>query len=243
MLKRTHNCGQLRLEDAGKKVALSGWVHSYRDHGNLVFIDLRDREGLTQIVFDPETQPEMHKLARTIRCEWVVAAEGLVRPRSEGMANPKLATGEIEVLADRLEILNTAKTPPFEIDSADKTGEELRLIHRYIDLRRPEMQSKLRTRHQVTKITRDYFDEKCFWEIETPMLAKSTPEGARDFLVPSTASCRAVYPCVWLSSDDLPIPVSPANEMIPPRPLRRSSMWVFRASNSASRPVSKAKGS
>ena len=125
MLKRTHNCGQLRLEDADKKVTLSGWVQSYRDHGNLVFIDLWDREGLTQIVFDPETQSQVHKLVRTVRCEWVVAAEGLVRPRSEGMANPKLVTGEIEVLAERLEILNTAKTPPFEIDSADKTGEEL----------------------------------------------------------------------------------------------------------------------
>jgi len=193
MLKRTHNCGQLRLDDAGKKAALSGWVHSYRDHGNLVFIDLRDREGLTQIVFDPEKQPEMHKLARTLRCEWVVAVEGLVRPRSEGMANPKLATGEIEVLAERLEILNTAKTPPFEIDSAEKTGEELRLTHRYIDLRRPEMQSKLRTRHQVTKITRDYFDEMGFWEIETPMLAKSTPEGARDFLVPSRLMMNCFY--------------------------------------------------
>ena len=193
MLKRTHNCGQLRLEDAGKKVALSGWVRSYRDHGNLVFIDLRDREGLTQIVFDPETQPEMHKLARTVRCEWVIAAEGLVRPRSEGMANPKLATGQIEVVVERLEILNMAKTPPFEIDSAEKTGEELRLTHRYLDLRRPEMQSKLRTRHQVTKIVRDYFDEKGFWEIETPMLAKSTPEGARDFLVPSRLMRNCFY--------------------------------------------------
>ncbi|MFC1636210.1 aspartate--tRNA ligase [Planctomycetota bacterium] len=193
MIKRTHNCGQLRLEDAGTKVTLSGWVRSYRDHGNLVFIDLRDREGLTQIVFDPENQPEMHKLARTVRCEWVVAAEGLVRPRSEGMANPKLATGEIEVLAERLEILNTAKTPPFEIDSAEKTGEELRLTHRYMDLRRPEMQSKLHTRHQVTKIVRDYFDEMGFWEIETPMLAKSTPEGARDFLVPSRLMRNCFY--------------------------------------------------
>ena len=193
MLKRTHNCGQLRLEDAGKKVTLSGWVQSYRDHGNLVFIDLRDREGLTQIVFDPEIQPEMHKLARTVRCEWVVAAEGLVRPRSEGMANPKLATGQIEVVVEQLDILNTAKTPPFEIDSAEKTGEELRLTHRYIDLRRPEMQSKLRIRHQVTKIVRDYFDEKGFWEIETPMLAKSTPEGARDFLVPSRLVSGSFY--------------------------------------------------
>ncbi len=193
MLKRTVHCGQLRLENVGKKVALAGWVHSYRDHGNLVFIDLRDREGLTQIVFDPETQPDAHKLARTVRCEWVIAVEGLVEPRSEGMNNPKLATGEIEVAVERLEILNTAKTPPFELDAAEKTGEEIRLASRYIDLRRPEMQSKLRTRHQVTMLVRDYFDKLGFWEIETPMLAKSTPEGARDFLVPS----RLVRNCFY----------------------------------------------
>jgi aspartyl-tRNA synthetase len=193
MLKRTHHCGQLRLEDAGKRVILAGWVHSYRDHGNLVFVDLRDREGLTQIVFDPETQPEAHKLARTLRCEWVIAVEGLVEPRSEGMENPKLVTGEIEVAVERLEILNTAKTPPFELDAAEKTGEELRLTSRYIDLRRPEMQSKLQTRHRVTMIVRDYFDKLGFWEIETPMLAKSTPEGARDFLVPS----RLVRNCFY----------------------------------------------
>ena len=193
MLKRTHHCGQLRLEDTGKKVILSGWVHSYRDHGNLVFVDLRDREGLTQIVFNPDTQPEAHKLARTLRCEWVIAVEGVVEPRSEGMANPKLATGEIEVAVERLEILNTAKTPPFEIDNAEKTGEETRLIYRYIDLRRSEVQSKLKTRHQVTTLARDYFDKLGFWEIETPMLAKSTPEGARDFLVPS----RLVRNCFY----------------------------------------------
>jgi len=193
MLKRTHSCGQLRLDDAGKKVRLAGWVHSYRDHGNLVFIDLRDREGITQIVFDPETQGDAHKLARTARCEWVLAAEGTVQPRSEGMANPKLATGEIEVAIERLEILNTAKTPPFEVSEAEKTGEELRLVNRYIDLRRPEMQHKLRTRHQVTMIVRDYFDKLGFWEIETPMLGKSTPEGARDFLVPSRLTRNCFY--------------------------------------------------
>jgi aspartyl-tRNA synthetase len=193
MLKRTHNCAQLRLDDAGAKVTLAGWVHSYRDHGNLVFIDLRDREGLTQIVFNPEMQPDVHKLARTARCEWVIAAEGVVQPRSEGMANPKLATGQIEVAAERLEVLNRSKTPPFEIDTADKTGEELRLINRYIDLRRPEMQSKLRTRHCVTTLVRDFFDKLGFWEIETPMLAKSTPEGARDFLVPSRLSKNCFY--------------------------------------------------
>lgn len=185
MLKRTHNCGELRLSDAGKKVTLAGWVKSYRDHGNLVFFDLRDREGLTQLVFDPETQPQAHKLARTVRCEWVIAAQGVVRPRGEGLENPRLQTGQIEVVVEKLEILNIAETPPIDIDAGGKTSEELRLASRYIDLRRPEMQQKLYTRHRVTKIARDYFDKLGFWEIETPILAKSTPEGARDFLVPS----------------------------------------------------------
>jgi len=193
MLKRTHNCGQLRLEDAGKKVTLAGWVHSYRDHGNLVFIDLRDKEGLTQLVFNPETQPEVHKLARTARHEWVIAAKGIIQPRGEGLENPKLPTGQIEVSVQQLEILNVSKTPPFEFDSAEKTSEELRLASRYIDLRRPEMQKILRIRHRVTKITRDYFDRLGFLEIETPMLAKSTPEGARDFLVPSRLHKNCFY--------------------------------------------------
>jgi len=193
MLKRTHTCGQLRLEDAGKKVTLAGWVHSYRDHGNLVFVDLRDKEGLTQLVFNPETQPEAHKLAGTARCEWVIAAKGMVQPRGEGLENPKLPTGQIEVAVQQLEILNVSKTPPFEIDNAEKTGEELRLARRYIDLRRPEMQKILRIRHRVTKITRDYFDRLGFLEIETPMLAKSTPEGARDFLVPSRLHKNCFY--------------------------------------------------
>ncbi len=193
MLKRTHNCGELRLEDAGKKVILAGWVKSYRDHGNLVFIDLRDREGLTQLVFNPEIHPEIHKIAKTIRCEWVIAAGGVVQHRGEGLENPKLPTGQIEVAIDEFEILNVAKTPPFEINEAEKTGEELRLINRYIDLRRPAMQKKLCVRHRVSKIVRDYFDEKGFWEIETPMLAKSTPEGARDFLVPSRLVPNAFY--------------------------------------------------
>jgi aspartyl-tRNA synthetase len=185
MLKRTHTCGQLRLEDAGKKVTLAGWVQSYRDHGGLVFIDLRDREGLTQLVFNPENQPEAHKLARSLRCEWVVAGKGTVQLRSEGMENPKLPTGRIEVAVEQFEILSRAKTPPFELDEAEKTGEEVRLAGRYIDLRRPVMLDRLKTRHRVTKITTDYFDKLGFWEVETPMLAKSTPEGARDFLVPS----------------------------------------------------------
>jgi aspartyl-tRNA synthetase len=185
MLKRTHNCGELRLADTGKRVILAGWVQSYRDHGGLVFFDLRDREGLTQLVFNPGKFPEAHQLARTVRTEWVVAGEGVVEPRGQGLENPKLATGQIEVLVERMEILNTAKTPPFEINDADKTNEEVRLTYRYIDLRRPMMQEKLKIRHRVTKLSRDYLDSLGFWEIETPMLAKSTPEGARDFLVPS----------------------------------------------------------
>jgi aspartyl-tRNA synthetase len=193
MLKRTHYCGQLRLDHQGESLVLSGWVNSYRDHGNLVFIDLRDRTGLVQLVFDPEAHPEAHKAARSLRCEWVVTVRGTVRPRGEGLENPKLATGKIEVLVTELVLLNTAKTPPFELDSANQVGEEIRLQHRYIDLRRPVMQEKLAVRHRVTKITRDYFDENGFWEIETPMLGKSTPEGARDFLVPSRLVRGAFY--------------------------------------------------
>ncbi|MHC4395329.1 MAG: aspartate--tRNA ligase [Planctomycetota bacterium] len=193
MLKRTGTCGRLRLDDVGKKVVLAGWVQSYRDHGGLVFIDLRDREGLTQLVFNPKTQPAAHKLARTIRDEWVIAAEGFVQPRGEGLENPKLPTGQIEVAVQQLEILSVAETPAFEIEDAEKTNEEIRLANRYIDLRRPEMQRRLQVRHRAAKITRDYFDALGFWEIETPMLAKSTPEGARDFLVPSRLMKNTFY--------------------------------------------------
>jgi len=193
MLKRTHDCGELRLEDAGRQVILAGWVHSYRDHGGLVFFDLRDREGITQLVFNPETAPEAHKLARSIRCEWVIAAKGTVQHRGAGLENPKLPTGRIEVAVKQLEVLNTCKTPPFEFDNADKTNEEIRLAYRYIDLRRPIMQHRLNLRHRIAKITRDYFDSLGFWEIETPMLAKSTPEGARDFLVPSRLHKNCFY--------------------------------------------------
>ena len=191
MLKRTHTCGKLRIEDAGKKAAIAGWVHSYRDHGNLIFIDVRDRYGITQLVFDPQTNPNLHKLAETLRCEWVIAATGTVEPRE--MTNPKLPTGEIEIAVDNIEVLNISKTPPFEFNEADNANEELRLKNRYIDLRRPKMQHKLHTRHRVTKVTRDYFDSLDFWEIETPMLAKSTPEGARDFLVPSRLNINCFY--------------------------------------------------
>jgi len=193
MLKRTHYCGVIRADHVDERVVVCGWVKSYRDHGNLVFIDLRDREGLVQLVFDPQTQPEIHKIARDIRCEWVIAAGGRVRRRSEGMENPKLPTGEIEIAVDQMEILNQSATPPFEVDNADSVNEELRLTNRYIDLRRPEMQEKMRLRHRTAKLVRDYFDENGFWEIETPMLGKSTPEGARDFLVPSRLYKGAFY--------------------------------------------------
>jgi len=193
MLKRTHTAGELRLSNAGKEVTLAGWAHYYRDHGNLVFIDLRDRYGLTQLVFNPETHAEAHRLARTVRHEWVIAARGVVQPRGEGMENPKLPTGKIEVAVREIEILSKARTPPFEIDNAEQTNEEVRLAGRYIDLRRPQMQQKLAVRHRVTKLTRDYFDALGFWEIETPMLARSTPEGARDFLVPSRLHQNCFY--------------------------------------------------
>ena len=192
MLKRTHHCGQLRDTDAGSTATVAGWVNSYRDHGGVIFIDLRDREGLTQLVFHPENK-EAHDLADKLRNEDVIAATGKVVPRAEGMANPKLATGAIEVDCDTLEILNKAETPPFTPDEAGKVGEAQRLKYRYLDLRRPAMQKILRTRHRVTKIMRDYFDEEGFYEVETPFLCRSTPEGARDFLVPSRLHAGSFY--------------------------------------------------
>lgn len=185
MLKRTNYCGLIRESELGNVVTIAGWVQSYRDHGNLVFIDLRDREGIVQVVFDPETNAQTHKAARLLRCEWVIAIAGAVRKRAEGMANNKIPTGQIEIIAEELEILNQSKTPPFEVDSPESISEEIRLTQRYIDLRRSAMQDKLRIRLRVAKIVRDHFDENGFWEIETPFLGKSTPEGARDYLVPS----------------------------------------------------------
>ncbi len=187
MLKRTHNCGQLRSSNAGDEVVLAGWVNSYRDHGTgLIFVDLRDRYGLTQLVFDKEDcSPELLEAADKLRNEDVIAAKGPVRIR-DGGPNPKLETGEVELVVGTLEVLNKTDNPPFLPDdhSDSLPGEEIRLRHRYMDLRRPKMQKILRTRHRVTKIARDYFDEHGFVEVETPVLCKSTPEGARDFLVP-----------------------------------------------------------
>jgi aspartyl-tRNA synthetase len=183
---RTHTCGQLRPSDVGQSVRLAGWVHSYRDHGSLVFIDLRDRDGLTQLVFDADDcgQAALDE-ARKLRSEWVLSVEGAVAAREAGVVNPKLPTGGIEIRVKTLDILSAAPTPPFTPAEADTVNEDKRLQHRYIDLRRPHLQETLRTRYRVTKLMRDYFDEQGFWEIETPFLTRSTPEGARDFIVPS----------------------------------------------------------
>ncbi|CAG0971742.1 aspartyl-tRNA synthetase [Phycisphaerales bacterium] len=187
MLIRTHTCGQLRESDVGKSVRLNGWVNSYRDHGNLIFIDLRDRYGLTQVVFDKESGLSAGAMdaADKLRNEDVIACEGMVRVRVGG-ENPKLATGKIEIVVDKLEVLAKTDNPPFLPDDLSKLpNEELRLTHRYIDLRRPSMQRILSTRHKVYQTTRRYFDENGFLEVETPILYKSTPEGAREFLVPN----------------------------------------------------------
>ncbi len=193
MLKRTHNCGQLRASNVGEEVVLNGWVRSYRDHGSLVFIDLRDREGITQIVFNQEKCPSLHEQARHIRDEWVIGVKGAVINRGEGLTNPKLDTGEIEVECFEMEIFNKSVTPPFEIENADKVNEELRLTYRYIDLRRDRMKEIMRVRSKVTDIVRKFHQENGFFEIETPVLGKSTPEGARDYLVPSRLSEGSFY--------------------------------------------------
>ncbi len=182
---RTHTCGELRKKDVKKEVTLCGWVLSRRDHGGIIFIDLRDRYGLTQVVFDPDHNKEVHKMAEQLRREFVLQVKGKVRPRREGMENPKLDTGEIEVITDELNILNRADTPPLEIEDRANVNEDFRLKYRYLDLRRPSLQNNLMVRHKVIKATRDFFDKEGFIEIETPILAKSTPEGARDYLVPS----------------------------------------------------------
>ena len=181
---RTHHCNALRAANIGQRVKLAGWVHSRRDHGGVIFIDLRDREGLTQVVFRPEENAEVAKAAHHLRDEDVIQVEGRVAPRLTGTENPKLATGEIEVLPARLTILNRAEVLPFPLDG-EVSNEDLRLTYRYFDLRRPQLSRNLRIRHRVAKATRDYLDEQGFIEVETPVLSKSTPEGARDFLVPS----------------------------------------------------------
>jgi aspartyl-tRNA synthetase len=181
---RTHNCNSLRKTDIGQPVTLAGWVNVTRDHGGVIFIDLRDREGLTQVVFRPEEDAELAKQAHALRGEDVIQVSGRVAARLPGTENPNLATGDIEIIPSELRILNRADTLPFPID-AEPQNEDLRMTHRYLDLRRPRLARNLRMRHRVAKATRDYLDSQGFVEVETPILSKSTPEGARDFLVPS----------------------------------------------------------
>lgn len=183
--KRSHYCGVLRAADAGNTVVLMGWVQRRRDHGGVIFVDLRDREGLVQVVFNPEVNPAVHQESHRIRNEYVLAVQGSVRRRPEGMENPELPTGEIEVMVNDLEILNESKTPPFVLDTAEEISENVRLKYRYLDLRRPEIQEKIMLRSRAARATREYFHSQGFIEIETPFLTKSTPEGARDYLVPS----------------------------------------------------------
>ncbi|WP_270240463.1 aspartate--tRNA ligase [Collinsella tanakaei] len=182
----THTCNELRLEHIGQEVTLTGWVWRRRDHGGLIFVDLRDREGVTQISFDPEhSGGTAFHTAETIRSEWPIKVTGVVRERPEGQSNAKLATGEIEVLVSHIEVLNTSKTPPFQIEDHIEAGEDIRLRYRYLDIRRPKMMANLQMRSDFTFAIREALHKRAFMEVETPSLFKSTPEGARDFLVPS----------------------------------------------------------
>ncbi len=183
---RTHHLGELNLSDIDSHVSLCGWVHRRRDHGGLIFIDLRDRYGITQLVFDPKLDQHSHDLAQLLRSEWNIQVEGRVRARGEGLTNEKLATGQIEVEATKLKILSKSKTPPFSLcDDKIDVNEDLRLTYRYLDIRRGEILERMLTRHKIVKIIRDFFDRRGFCEVETPILTKSTPEGARDYIVPS----------------------------------------------------------
>ena len=189
---RTHDCNSLRKSDIGRQVTLAGWVNVTRDHGGVIFIDLRDRQGLTQVVFRPEENAELAKQAHTLRGEDVIQVSGTVAARLPGTENPNLATGDIEIIPSELRILNRADPLPFPID-AEPQNEDLRMTHRYLDLRRPRLARNLRIRHRVAKATRDYLDSQGFVEVETPILSKSTPEGARDFLVPSRIAPGKFY--------------------------------------------------
>ena len=182
-LKRTAYCGELRFDREGQTVVLAGWASRQRDLGNLIFIDLRDRTGIMQLAFDAESAPDVFEKARSVRGEFVLMASGVLRRRQS--VNADLLTGEVEVYVTDLRILSASKTPPFEIGERTNAKEELRLRYRYLDLRRPELQHAMMMRHRIVKIVRDYFDRNRFIEIETPILIKSTPEGARDYLVPS----------------------------------------------------------
>ena len=191
--QKTCSCGSLRISDSGSNVILMGWVNARRDLGNLIFIDLRDREGITQIVFDPSVAPATHTLAGMLRNEWVLAVKGTVSKRLEGRNNDSISTGEIEVKADDIRVLNYTETPPFQVDGTVDASETLRLKYRYLELRRPQMFEAIYTRHRAGEIARTYLNDLGFLDIETPMLTKSTPEGARDFLVPSRVNEGCFY--------------------------------------------------
>jgi aspartyl-tRNA synthetase len=191
--KRTHDCGGLRSEDVGQDVLLMGWVNSRRDLGNLIFIDLRDREGITQIVFDPQVNEESHGRAHVLRNEWVLAVKGKVTPRLEGQENPSLPTGAVEVKVEDLKILNRTETPPYQVDGMVDAAETLRLRYRYLELRRQRIFQNFHTRHRIASRIREYLNREGFIEVETPFLAKSTPEGARDYLVPSRVNKGQFY--------------------------------------------------
>ena len=194
--QRTQNCGELRESDIGKTVVLNGWVNAYRNHGVFVFIDLRDRYGITQVVFEPERGQELFKLAQTLRVEFVLSVRGKVGARLPGKENAEMITGSIEVKVDEMEILNRCPTPPFEVtefSDDEQANEDLRLQYRFLDLRRPSLQKTLRLRHRLNQVIRDYLDKRDFLEIETPLLGRSSPEGARDYLVPSRVSPGTWY--------------------------------------------------
>ena len=192
MFKRTHSCGILRQSHVGAEVTLAGWVNAYRDHGGVAFVDLRDREGLTQVVFHPD-YAAAHEIGRALRNEDVVAVRGKVRPREEGKTNPKMVTGEIEVIVTEAQLINKSDPVPFTPSQRESVAEDTRLKYRYLDIRRKEMTDALVTRHRITKVMRDYCDEHGFLEIETPILYKATPEGAREFLVPSRLHSGSFY--------------------------------------------------
>ena len=190
---RTHNCGELTDKDLHKKTVLCGWVQTRRDHGGVIFVDLRDRYGITQVVFDPSHNKETHKSAEHIGREWVLKVSGQVRPRKDGMENLRMHTGKIEIIAEGLEILSRAQTPPFEIENDAVISEDLRLKYRYLDLRRTNIQKHFLIRHKAYQAVREYLSSEGFLEVETPMLVKSTPEGARDYIVPSRINLGKVY--------------------------------------------------
>ena len=181
---RSHYCGDLRASESGQEVEIYGWVHRRRDHGGVIFLDVRDRTGVLQVVFDPDEE-ESFATADSVRNEYVLMAKGKVRARPEGTVNPDMPTGEVEVLGNELRILNAAKTPPFQLDEYSEAGEDIRLRYRYMDLRRPEMQQRMQARARITSAVRSYLEGQGFWDIETPTLSRATPEGARDYLVPS----------------------------------------------------------